>query len=88
MDAAETIVAAVGGAGGVGGLVGWFARQAFKDMRDALAKLTASVEGSLDRLARLEERSEGRHTNTMRLLDEHGRRIAQLEERMERRPKR
>ncbi len=94
MDAPEAIVSAVGGAGAAGSLVGWFARQAFKDIKEALAKLVESVEeirkehsGHGDRLARLEteaKQGEKHLANCYRLLEEHGKDLSDIKARLAR----
>lgn len=84
----EAIVGTVGGAGALVSLMGWFARQAFSDVKKALERIEAEVKGQGEKLGRVEERAQGRHENTMRLLDEHGRRIGALEERLEKRGRR
>jgi hypothetical protein len=82
MDATGTIVSVVGGVvSTVVAVVGYLLRRSISQIDDSVKAVGAKVEGHGDRLTRIEEKSEGRHVNTMRLMEEHGSRIARLEDR-------
>jgi hypothetical protein len=69
-------------------VVGWLVNRSIRHMDESVkgvalsvGELRKEVGGQGDRLARLEERTEGRHQNSNRLLEEHGNRLARLEDR-------
>jgi hypothetical protein len=80
VDDSGAIAGVVGGSAALVSLVGWFARNAFAAVQKTLERIESEVKGQGERLGRVEERAQGRHENTMRLLDEHGRRIGALED--------